>query len=217
MFRKKLSLLVLLILLAFIGTGQFGLGGCQCNLPLLIYKYHIPYCVANNESPDRIAIFAYIELQPYDSQNNPCGSPQRKYLVLVHRGDTVFYPSIPHAEMFVNTTDYKQGEFLVEIPRDAVKAQIIFHVGAHYLLNDNAENDNAGNDEDDGIEAYLKDIYLLEKKVTGWTIIDSDLYGVYQATAEILPNEVLHGKFIGGHEYDIDQGYVTFAAEVALK
>jgi hypothetical protein len=41
--------------------------------------------------------------------------------------------------------------------------------------------------------------------------------GVHTAIAEIMNDGTLHGKFIGGHEFDIDQGYVTFFAEVALK
>jgi hypothetical protein len=32
-----------------------------------------------------------------------------------------------------------------------------------------------------------------------------------------MSDGTLHGKFIGGHEEEIDQGYVTFSAEVALK
>jgi len=32
-----------------------------------------------------------------------------------------------------------------------------------------------------------------------------------------MSDGTLHGKFIGGDQFDSDQGYVTFSAEVALK
>jgi hypothetical protein len=54
-------------------------------------------------------------------------------------------------------------------------------------------------------------------QVTGWTKIQEDTEGVHTAIAEIMSDGTLYGKFIGGHEFDIDQGYVTFSAEVALK
>jgi len=222
MVRKKLSIMLLFVLLAFIGTGQFGLGGCQCPLfPVLTYEYKVPYCTANNivitnpSEVDRIALFCYVEVEYYDAQNSLIeNSIQRKDLVKIIRGDTVFNEeaNIPPSPDAIN--NYKIDAINLNIPSNAVKARIKFHVGAHYLLND-LTTDHW--DDDDGIEAYAKNFYLGINQVTGWTKIEEDTVGVHTAIAEIMSDGTLHGKFIGGHEEEIDQGYVTFSAEVALK
>ena len=74
----------------------------------------------------------------------------------------------------------------LNIPNNAVKAKILIHVGGQTT------------------------------KVTGWEITDSDIDGVFDPVAEITPDDILHGKFIGADPHDVDQGLVTFVAEVAL-
>ena len=219
MIRKKLSVMLLFVLLAFIGTGQFGLGGCQCPLiPVLTYEYKVPYCTANNiviTNPlevDRIALFCYVEVEYYDAQNNLIeNSTQRKDLVKIIRGfgEEANIPPSPDA-----INNYKKDAMSLNIPSNAVKAKVKFHVGAHYLLND-LTTDHW--DDDDGIEAYAKNFFLGINQVTGWTKTEEDTEGVYTAIAELMTDGTLHGKFIGGHQYDIDQGYVAFSAEVSLR
>lgn len=221
MFRKKLSLLVLFVLLAFIGTGQFGSSGCQCpTIPLLTYEYKVPYCTFNNidltnpNNIDRIALFSYVEVEYYDAQNNPIDTAtQRKDLVKIIRGDTVFGGEAMQLPSPNAVNNFKIDTMQLNIPSNAVKAKVKFHVGAHYLLND-LTTDNW--DDDDGIEAYAKNFYLGLTQVTGWTKIDEDIEGVHYYASEIVDG-TLHGKFIGGDTPNIDQGFVTFSADVALK
>ncbi|MCX7794979.1 MAG: hypothetical protein N2380_00430 [bacterium] len=221
MSKKKLSLLLLLVLLGFIVMGQFG--GCQCPLiPFLTYEYKIPYFTANNidltnlNNVDRIALFCFVEVEYYDAQNNLISNKtERKDLAKLIRGSTVFGDPVimPPSPDAVN--NFKPDTMQLNIPSNAVKAKVKFHVGAHYLLND--LNPPSYQDDDDGIEAYAKNFYLGFNKITGWTKIEEDTAGVHHSVSEVMSDGTLHGKFIGGHEYDIDQGFVTFSAEVALK
>lgn len=219
MIRKRF-LLVLLVFLAFTAMGQFG--GCQCPvIPMLSYEYKIPYFTANNidltnpNNVDRIALFCFVEVEYYDSQNNLLqANTERKYLAELIRGDTVFGGEVASPPNPNAVNNFMSDFMSLNIPSNAVKAKIKFHVGAHYLLNDLAEGPN---DDDDGIEAYAKNFYLGFNKITGWEKEEEDTDGVHTAIAEIMTDETLHGKFIGGHEYDIDQGYVTFSAEVPLR
>ncbi len=218
MIRKRL-LLILLVFLAFTAMGQFG--GCQCPvIPMLSFEYEIPYFTANNidltnlNNVDRIALFCFVEVEYYDSQNNLLqNNTERRYLARLVKnipGEQVFeqYPNPAAISNFI------KDAMQLNIPSNAVKAKIKFHVGAHYLLND-LTNDHW--DDDDGIEAYARDFYLGFNKITGWIKAEEDNEGVHTAIAEIMSDGTLHGKFIGGDEYDIDQGYVTFSAEVPLR
>lgn len=220
MLRRKLSLLILLVLLGFMATGQFG--GCQCpTIPILAYEYKIPYFTANNidltnlNNVDRVALFCYVEVEYYDVQNNVINnSTERKDLAKLIRGDTVFGEPVEQFPSSDAINNFKKDTMQLNIPSNAVKAKVKFHVGAHYLLND-LTTDHW--DNDDGIEAYAKNFYLGLNKVTGWTKIEEDTEGVHEVTSEIMSDGTLHGKFIGGDTPEIDQGFVTFAAEVALK
>ncbi len=220
MFKRKISLFTLLVLLAFIGTGQFGTSGCGCPLiPILVYEYKVPYLTANiisttHPQVDRIALFCYVEVEYYDSQNNLLpNNTQRKDIVKIIRGDTVFgeEANILPPEGISNT--FKSGAMQLNVPSNAVKAKVKFHVGAHYLLND-LTTDHW--DDDDGIEAFATNFFLGITPVTGWNKIEEDTEGVHYSEVGILDG-TLHGKFIGGDTSGIDQGYVTFAAEVALE
>ncbi|MBC7320214.1 hypothetical protein H5T89_06185 [bacterium] len=227
MNKKKVSLLILFVLLAFIGTGQFGFGGCQCpTIPILTYEYKIPYFTANNftannidltnlNDVDRIALFCYVEVEYYDAQGNALvGSTERRYLAELIRGETVFGEEVNMPPSLDAVNNFKLDAMQLNIPSNAVKAKVKFHVGAHYLLNDLTSDHY---DDDDGIEAYARNFSLGFNKLTGWTKIEEDTEDVHYFEAEIMQGETLHGKFIGGHQFDTDQGYVTFSAEVALK
>lgn len=219
MIRKRF-LLILLVFLAFTAMGQFG--GCQCPvIPMLSFEYKIPYFTANNIDPtnlnnvDRIALFCFVEVEYYDSQNNLLqNNTERRYLARLVRGSTDFGGEVTDPPNPNAINSFMRDFMSLNIPSNAVKAKIKFHIGAHYLLND-LTNDHW--DNDDGIEAYAKNFYLGFNKITGWEEEEKDTYGVHTAIAEIMTDETLHGKFIGGHEYDIDQGYVTFSAEVPLR
>jgi|YelNatPaOPRAMG01_1025707.scaffolds.fasta_scaffold17762_3 hypothetical protein len=211
--RKKIPLAIFLVILAFIATGQTGLfSGCQCVLPVLSYQYEVPYCTANNPSPDRVLLLSYVKVEYYDAQNQLLSGSDEKYLVKVARGSVGVEPSeqFPPSDAINN---FKSDTLSLNIPNNAVKAKVTFSVQGHYLLDDTASNYY---DPDDGIEAYLKNIYLGTTKVTGWTIASSDTSGVFQAVAEITSDGTLHGKFIGADTHNIDQGFVDFVAEVPL-
>ncbi len=187
---------------------------------MLSFEYKIPYFTANNidltnlNNVDRIALFCFVEVEYYDSQNNLLqNNTERRYLARLVKnipGEQVFeqYPNPAAISNFI------KDAMQLNIPSNAVKAKIKFHVGAYYLLND-LTNDHW--DDDDGIEAYARDFYLGFNKITGWIKAEEDNEGVHTAIAEIMSDGTLHGKFIGGDEYDIDQGYVTFSAEVPLR
>ena len=210
--RKKISLGILLVLLGLIATGQAGTSGCQCgpSPSTLSYEYKVPYCTANNEN-DRVALLCYIEVHYYDAQDAEIGKV-RKDLVKVIRGDTIFgelseqFPPVGAVNLF------KRDSVQLNIPDSAVKAKVIFHVGGYYLLDDNG---NAA-DQDDGIEALLKNVYLGTNKVTGWEIASYDDIGIYQYMGTIEDDGTLWGKIIGGKVILLDQGFVTFSAEVPL-
>lgn len=217
MFKRKISLLVLLALLAFIGTGQFGTSGCGCPLiPMLVYEYKVPYLTFNNPEPDRIALFCYTEIEYYDSQDNLLEDyTQRRDLVKIIIGDTGFGEQATILPPHGISNEFRSDAIRLNIPTNAVKAKVKFHVGAHYLLNDYNPPDYV--DNDDGIEAFARNFFLGINQLTGWEKEEEDLEGVHQAVAEIMSDGTLHGKFIGGHEHDIDQGRVTFVAWVALQ
>lgn len=212
MFKRKIHLLILLALLAFIGTGQFGTSGCGCPLiPMLVYEYKVPYLTFNNNPPDRIEIYSYVEIEYYDAQNNPLtNDTQKKDLVKIIRGFGDQDSSISCGI----SNNFRQDAIQLNIPTNAVRARIKFHVGAHFLLDELATDFW---DDDDGIETSARNFFLGITKVTGWEKIEEDTGGVHYAVSEIMPDGTLHGKFIGGHEYNIDQGYVTFGTWVALK
>ena len=217
MKRKKISLGIFLVLLGLIATGQVGTSGCQCpgptpsGPPAFSYDYKVPYCTANNGENDRVALFCYVEVLYYDAQDNKIGTGYKKDLVKVIRGSTLLgEPSeqFPPADAIDN---FKRESFQLNIPDSAVKAKVNFHVGAHYLL-----NDGVGADHDDGIEALLKNVYVGNDKVTGWDIGELDYEGVDECVHEIGSDGTLRGRIVGGGTSGIDQGFVTFFAEVPL-
>lgn len=143
MFKRRISLFVLLVLLAFIGTGQFGVSGCGCPLiPMLVYEYKIPYLTANNISVthpevDSIALFCYVQVEYYDSQDNPLtANTQRKDIVKIIKGSTVFGEEANILPPGGISNTFKADAMQLNVPSNAVKAKVKFHVGAHYLLND---------------------------------------------------------------------------------
>lgn len=212
MIRKKISLGILLVLLGLIATGQAGTSGCQCgpSPSSLSYDYKVPYCTADNEN-DRVALLCYIEVHYYDSQDAEIGKV-RNDLVKVIRGDTIFGELSEQFPPASAVNFFKRDSVQLNIPDSAVKAEVIFHVGAHYLLDDNGD----AVDQNDGIEALLKNVYLGTNKVTGWEVASYDNLGVYEYIGTIEEDETLRGRIVGGEMMLIDQGFVTFSAEVPL-
>jgi len=130
----------------------------------------------------------------------------------VIRGDTIFGELSEQFPPASAVNFFKRDSVQLNIPDSAVKAEVIFHVGAHYLLDDNGD----AVDQNDGIEALLKNVYLGTNKVTGWEVASYDDIGIYQYIGTIEDDGTLWGKIIGGKVILLDQGFVTFSAEVPL-
>ncbi len=128
------------------------------------------------------------------------------------RGDTIFGELSEQFPPASAVNFFKRDSVQLNIPDSAVKAEVIFHVGAYYLLDDNGD----AVDQNDGIEALLKNVYLGTNKVTGWEVASYDNLGVYQYIGTIEEDETLRGRIVGGEMMLVDQGFVTFSAEVPL-